>query len=271
MIKRLSTKKAKAARGGLRVHSEIQLADEQSNRLALKALRTRAQVSAEDCAKALGYKGPTSYLRYENDKSFDGNPIPATVVMGIIPLLVGKGSPPVRMDELLSISELKGVERLLVSVQTRSVMPSARESGEFLRNVPQLMVKYRLERGTYRDSTRTLQPDYGVSPLMPLRSFPQDHQWCAVIHDEHASMYGISRGTVLHCVDLAGLAPSAVAPGCLVVVAHRRDGLIEYCLAAVASVGEGRTPQLKIGSENITGDILGLAVYRYGPVTIQNV
>jgi transcriptional regulator with XRE-family HTH domain len=88
-----------------------------SNALTLKWLRNRARFSLAECAEAIGTHwqtdyAVTAYARYENDRKFDAAPIPARVILPLIPLLVGQGRTPIKLEELLEISELACVKTL---------------------------------------------------------------------------------------------------------------------------------------------------------------
>jgi|SoiMethySBSTD1v2_1073268.scaffolds.fasta_scaffold133370_3 DNA-binding XRE family transcriptional regulator len=75
------------------------------NGWCLKWLRNRALLTGPECAQAIGV-GVTTYMRYEDDRYYDAEAIPVKIILPLIPLLVGQGSPPIRLAEVLEISEL---------------------------------------------------------------------------------------------------------------------------------------------------------------------
>ena len=81
----------------------------------LKSLRTRAGMSMADVAKALGLRGPSSYQRYEDEALTKDDSIPFKVVKKLLPILVGKGSPPVMEIEVLALAGTGLQETVLAS------------------------------------------------------------------------------------------------------------------------------------------------------------
>lgn len=70
----------------------------------LKELRDRAGISMEALAKAAGYKGASSYQRYEDPALFTKEYLPLDLVEAIAPSLVGKGTPPITADEVYTLA-----------------------------------------------------------------------------------------------------------------------------------------------------------------------
>jgi SOS-response transcriptional repressor LexA len=66
----------------------------------LKALRDRAGLSMEKMAKDLGYRGASSYQRYEDDTLFEDEKLPLKLVKKLLPILLGKGVPPITSREI---------------------------------------------------------------------------------------------------------------------------------------------------------------------------
>lgn len=251
-----------------------------SNRLSLKRLRNRAGVTAAQAAQACGI-GESGYMRYEDARRFDKEPIPANVIMGVIPILVGKGEPPVRMEELLEISEIANIQNVLGSGVFKPVAAAPiGEMAEWLPGLPNLRIKYRLERGTYRVISRLQATNYGCTPILPLRTYAQEHQWAAVVHDDHGKLLGLPAGTIVHCVDIVALSQNSMPAGSVVVaLSHKGDELGEVCLGVVTGY-ERRGPVVAIRDADTddgalsgvgTTEVLGAAVYRYGPVAQQSV
>lgn len=78
----------------------------------LKALRKRADLTQTDLSKACEFAGPTGYSRFENDERYARELIPIRIIDAILPLLVGRGSPPITALEVLEISEIAGCKSL---------------------------------------------------------------------------------------------------------------------------------------------------------------
>lgn len=74
----------------------------------LRALRGRAGLSKQQVAIAGGWKGATSYARYENPDLFTRPVLPLDVCLRLVPALVGRGSPPITRAEVM---ELAGIDR----------------------------------------------------------------------------------------------------------------------------------------------------------------
>ncbi len=64
----------------------------------------------EAMAKALDFKGASSYQRYENPETFTKDVLPAHIIKKMMTRLVGKGSPPITKPEIL---ELAGIDSQL--------------------------------------------------------------------------------------------------------------------------------------------------------------
>lgn len=79
--------------------------------LKLKKLRTRAGLSMAAVAKAMGLKGASSYQRYEDDTLFRKEFLPLEVVRPLTNILVGRGSPPIAQEEVLSLAGLDSLSR----------------------------------------------------------------------------------------------------------------------------------------------------------------
>ncbi len=70
----------------------------------LKALRERSGLSMAQMAKALGYRGASSYQRYEDPSLFTKSNLHLPLVRALADVLVGKGSPPIRREEVLMLA-----------------------------------------------------------------------------------------------------------------------------------------------------------------------
>jgi len=236
----------------------------------LKDLRERAHMSQAALGKALSIS-QTAYSNYENEKRYHAHPIPADKVMPLVSALVGKGTPPIRAEEIFEISELRGIQNILGGVNDKPVRASVpEEMGEQLTQANTIRIRFTIERGVYRDADAIhFANDLGRSgaPVLPLRNYPQDQQWGAVIVDNSGQRVGLPRHTLLHCVDAAALSSNDLPPGSIVVALRQREGLHEVVLCVVTGY-TGRHIHLKDAATDQATDavVLGAAVYRYGPV-----
>lgn len=73
----------------------------------VRALRKRANLSMDDMARALGYKGASSFQRYENPELYAGGYLKRNLVSAIETAVLDKGDPPIARHE---IWELAGPE-----------------------------------------------------------------------------------------------------------------------------------------------------------------
>lgn len=71
--------------------------------LRLKSLRLRAGLSMEAIATAAGFKGASSYQRYENVEQTPAD-LPAHLVKRLLPVLRGRGEPPIEEREVYSLT-----------------------------------------------------------------------------------------------------------------------------------------------------------------------
>lgn len=70
----------------------------------LKAIRERSGRSMADVAKDCGYKGASSYQRYESSDLFTKKYLPLELVEKLIPALVGRGVPPITETEITQLA-----------------------------------------------------------------------------------------------------------------------------------------------------------------------
>lgn len=73
----------------------------------LRSLRKRAGLSMDKLAKMLGYKGQSSYQRYEDSQLYTENFLPNKIIEGLLEHLVGQGNPPIQRGEILALSGAK--------------------------------------------------------------------------------------------------------------------------------------------------------------------
>lgn len=134
--------------------------------LGLKALRERTPLSVRDVAKALG-KPPSTYSFYED--GFKGPSLPVEMVKDLEPILVGKGEPPIKSEELWRLAGITGPIPKLVALNT-----SARSDA--LRNVEIVGI---VQAGVWREAVELPIEDRRMLPLpipatfegMPVQAF----------------------------------------------------------------------------------------------------
>jgi hypothetical protein len=72
----------------------------------LKSLRLHANLSMDELARELGYKGASSYQRYEDRGTFKKNYLPLDLTQRLEQVLVGRGDPPITSPQVLALSGL---------------------------------------------------------------------------------------------------------------------------------------------------------------------
>lgn len=257
----------------------------------LKALRDRAGVSGKECAdawrafkdrhklpkrgkKTLMPPAATTWYRYENVDVMGDRPIPDNVITALIPLLVGKGTPPITENELAAISESGMIDRSRVPlisdaprgkpalsiVRPEAAPKQATQDGDVGSEAGAgcLVIQYRAERGVYLDADRLDAKTFGCSPIIQ----ENDGEFATVIADEHA-FPRYAPGTILHCVPYAD---SRCRTGSRVVAFAERPGnggLGEVVVAVVESV-VGSSHVLKtMDGAAVDGPILGVVKGHY--------
>ena len=73
----------------------------------LRKLRERAGFSMERLARECGYKGASSYQRYENADQFTKSLLPVPLAIKIASALSGHGDPPVTREEALALAGVR--------------------------------------------------------------------------------------------------------------------------------------------------------------------
>lgn len=73
----------------------------------LKALRERAGLSMDRLAHACGYRGASSYQRYENTAMYGKPWLPLPLVTRLADALTGLGEPPIARGEILALAGIR--------------------------------------------------------------------------------------------------------------------------------------------------------------------
>lgn len=236
-----------------------------SYRLALKALRNRAQLTLEDCAKAVGL-GTTGFQRYENDKKFDSEPVPVRIIRGLIPVMTGKGNPPIEEAELWNLSEMR--DQAPAAATRPDTQLSSFEASDFSDlKTGRLPIRYVVERGVFR-SVVLAQPHFGSAMILPTGGWDQGLQWAARVIGPDGLNFRMPSGTLLHCIDPDAVPLSTITDGRLVVAERVTNKLSEILLARVIEMTGRRTARLRDSDgQDFTGDVLGLIMFQYSPVS----
>lgn len=73
----------------------------------LKKLRERAGLSMNSLARDCGFKGASSYQRYENSDQYARKWLPLSLVVKIAKALTGKGDPPIAQNEVMALAGVR--------------------------------------------------------------------------------------------------------------------------------------------------------------------
>lgn len=72
--------------------------------MRLRDIRERSGLSMAELAKAAGYKGASSYQRYEDPALYTKDYLPLDLIEAIAPAMTGKGMPPITQDEVYALA-----------------------------------------------------------------------------------------------------------------------------------------------------------------------
>lgn len=112
---------------------------------SLKALRERAGLSMERLARSCGYRGASSYQRYEDAALYRRSWLPLPVVVKLAEVLTGLGEPPITRDEVLALAGLRetaGIEPEMAPAPAARVEAAAADrahrpgNNRFVRDLP---------------------------------------------------------------------------------------------------------------------------------------
>lgn len=211
----------------------------------LRAIRERSGISGSQVARDLGYASPPGYIRYEQPRQGD-EPIPYDLIKRLIPLLVGRGNPPVTAQELLELTDAKEIRKPVAQA-----FQSLVDDGDGL-----LSVKYRVESGVFirPEAAKT----FGASRVGVSRMYPASEQFVAAVTEDIGKH--IEAGCQLHCV-VADQVPIAHRAGKRAVVGVRDGGLIEVRVGRIAA--DNKTYDLD--GLPMDGEVLGIVIGAYCP------
>ena len=187
--------------------------------------------------------------------------IPYTLIQAITPLFVGRGNPPITVDELIAISEAHSVDALRRSpmagegtkLSVQDVSPVFPKNPN---DVKPLMVRYRAERGVFMTDETIRSRSFGVGPIVEATEYKED-QACVLVGDSHAEpLY--PAGTVLHIIDVKAYQPAQLKGKRCVINLASKQGLREVAVGVISDI-HGNTHVIKsLDGEELDGDILGI-------------
>jgi phage repressor protein C with HTH and peptisase S24 domain len=82
----------------------------------LRALRERSGLSMAELAKGLGFRGASSYQRYEDPALFTKKYLPLDLTEKLVQAFSGRGKPPITETEIMALAqpgEMAGVRRVI--------------------------------------------------------------------------------------------------------------------------------------------------------------
>ena len=77
----------------------------------VRALRKRARLSMQNLAVAVGYRGASSWQRYEDPSAYRKKHLPLDIALRLEPVLVGQGHPPIASEEVYALAGVKPPNR----------------------------------------------------------------------------------------------------------------------------------------------------------------
>jgi len=238
----------------------------------LKRLRERAGVTALECAKArLVYLGksankasPNSWYRYENAQFMGDRAIPDEIIEAAMPVLLGKGMPPITADELMSISSahrllsVRGIASGDTQQQGGRLLPQAVVAPVFTpeQSGQPLVVRFRAERGVYMSEDAVHSRTFGTAPITAAKDVKGD-QFCVLVAD------GDDAGTLLQCVAPTAYTATQMVGRRVVVVAKSVHGLAEVRVGRVTGTDGNNIKTVDLDGKPLKGDIYGVVFGSY--------
>lgn len=211
-------------------------------REVLKDIWRRSGLSAAHIARQAGYTSTAGFYNLMQERQGD-RPIPATAIKRLIPILRGRGQPPITVDELVAISDATPGSDVAPSSSTVVAMASVAAAGadmvEAFREAPGVMLKIalRAERGTYIE-IEGARRQYGVSRIGASPLYRMTDQFAVVVADDHAAEL-FRRGTVLHVVAVEAFPERDLTGRVAVAMAEKHPGIAEVVVGKIVSTIEG--------------------------------
>jgi transcriptional regulator with XRE-family HTH domain len=213
----------------------------------LKDLLRRASLTQSAVSELMKYGSRASMNRYVNGSRKD-LPIEEDVVRKLVPILKGRGVPPISEQDVLNLA-------LRVPVNEPVFMSDL--GGDEAAQVQALQVRYRIEPGVLYKSgvKRTL----GNAPICAVPDFPARSQWAAVVVADDGK-----RGEVLHCVDPEQFPSLSLGGRRVVYSVHGADATIVEPVVGVGKISQHELlVELPGGGKLGKGTVLGVVIGSY--------
>lgn len=208
-------------------HAKAGKAMKKLPREILRDLRGRSGLTSTEIARRMGHKSTNGYSRYEYESQGD-KPIPYAAIRKLLPLFVGRGSPPIQQEELLAISETRAM-----SVEAPGAEPTAPRL-HIVRTDAGLTIRMKVEPGNFRDVAAIATREFGNSNLLPSIEYDSTAQFAAIVVDDNGRTV-----EVLHCVNLEQVPSNARHGRRAVCMVERPEvtGLAEVSMLAFDDQG----------------------------------
>lgn len=198
----------------------------------LKALRTRAGLTGADMAKSLGYASPAGYFKHEQEIHQGDRPIAESKVQRMVPLFLGRGTPPITAEEIWALTEKSEVPKQVKTTDEKGL----------------LIIRYRVEPGTFTRRGPMLRM-LGASRLSPSNEYDTAKQFVAIDVN----------GDQLHCVEGVEVEDGK---RCVLAVAYDTTELVEIVVAE-AAIHKGGIVFVTPEGVPVNGEVLGVVVGSY--------
>lgn len=199
----------------------VRVAQNKTPRELLEDLINRSGLTQTAVANLLGFSHTSGLNRYTREQTQGDRPIAVNIVKKLLPVLVGRGNPPITTDEVMSLTTLTGSGEA-----TTAAAPAG----------PSLQVRYRVEKGTYVKLGD--QSAIGPAPI------------CCAADFAPYSQFVVAQGRkYLHCVDKAQFSPGALmGKRAVVAVPFEKTSLHEIMVERVSEKMSGRVLGIVIGT-----------------------
>lgn len=220
-------------------------------RLKLKALIERSGTSVSRLAKLLGYSHASGLSNYLQERVQGDRPIPYDVVRRLMPHLRGAGNPPITVEELLAVTDVRDVPKPIERAFVAAVVTD--EDGL-------LQVRYRIEPGVLMRSG--VNRSFGAARIGVSKEFPSGAQFVTVLGEE---ISGVGpAGTQLHCVSPEHFAQNSLVNKRVVFGVSVGPDVIEPVLGTVRKGPDSETTVVvNDAGEVLQGRILGVVIGMY--------
>lgn len=213
---------ALVAQRSKRSKARLPVAQTKTPRELLEDLINRSGLTQTAVANLLGFSHTSGLNRYTRAQTQGDRPIAVNIVKKLLPVLVGRGNPPITAEEVMSLTTLTGSGEAAAAV--------ASSAG------PTLQVRYRVEKGTYVKLGD--QSAIGPAPIC-----------CAADFAPYSQFVVVSGRSYLHCVDKSQFSPGALmGKRAVVAVPFEKTGLHEIIIERVSEKMAGRVLGIVIGT-----------------------